>query len=290
MWVIIAMYLIFPLQLAKSFSLAGWYKYLFALIEQQECIRWRSVVQLKINNHVAHIPGHLLAAMSTVITDTAHMVCGRVCVTLRCPSVCLSHWSTTARCSGGFAAVGPAGRRCGLIDCCVAGAQQQMWAESRCQLNADSLTLWCCCLWSWVNTGSIAPIVAGRCSRRWLCFCPSGDQTMPPTTTKTSLVGRKQTNDRQPMTSSSSLAVGRTFRDTDSVSVFLCLENVLSRTLPPAPSARDVHSKQTVSPKIIVDIIFRSRAVVHTSLHRIACTECKVAAYCYRCSVVCTWK
>ena len=89
MWVIIAMYLIFPLQLAKSFSLAGWDNYLFALIEQQECIRWRSVVQLKINNHVAHIPGHLLAAMSTVITDTARLVCGRVCVTLRCPSVCL---------------------------------------------------------------------------------------------------------------------------------------------------------------------------------------------------------
>jgi len=71
-----------------------------------------------------------------------------VCATARCPSICLSHLSAVATACGGFAAVGPAGRRyrsiaarrvCRDIDRSVQqgrqhGTQQQMRAVSRFQL------------------------------------------------------------------------------------------------------------------------------------------------------------
>ena len=55
-----------------------------------------------------------------LFVDTAR---SRVSITVRCPSVCLSVPSCDRRTPlGGFAAVGPADR----IDCCTAGAQQQL--------------------------------------------------------------------------------------------------------------------------------------------------------------------
>jgi len=51
---------------------------------------------------------------------TARAVCGKVYVTVRFPSVCLSHLSTATAACGGFAAVGKIS-----IDCCTACAQQQ---------------------------------------------------------------------------------------------------------------------------------------------------------------------
>jgi len=47
----------------------------------------------------------------TYFVDIARLVCGRVYVKVRCPSVCLSHLSTIARRYGGFAAAGPADSR-----------------------------------------------------------------------------------------------------------------------------------------------------------------------------------
>jgi len=43
-------------------------------------------------------------SVNIIIFATARVVCGRVCVTVRCPSVCLSHLLTAACRCGGFAA------------------------------------------------------------------------------------------------------------------------------------------------------------------------------------------
>ena len=84
------------------------------------------------------------------LIDAVRVVCGRVYVTVRCPSiylavclsVCLSHPSTAAAACGGFAAVGPAERRCRSIAAAdnetqQHGGQQQMRAVSRCQLTQE---------------------------------------------------------------------------------------------------------------------------------------------------------
>ena len=80
--------------------------------------------------------GYLLAWLSNSgniyyrqFVDTAPIVCGKVYVTVRCPSVCpsvcLSQLSTAAAACGGFASVGPADRIYSVsTDCCTAGAQQ----------------------------------------------------------------------------------------------------------------------------------------------------------------------
>ena len=57
--------------------------------------------------------------MTASFIDTARIVCDRIYVTARCPSVCRSarlsyctcHLSTAASCCLGFAAAGPAGRK-----------------------------------------------------------------------------------------------------------------------------------------------------------------------------------
>ena len=46
-----------------------------------------------------------------LVIGTAGIICGRVYVSARCPSVCVFILSTAAAACGGFAAVGPAGRR-----------------------------------------------------------------------------------------------------------------------------------------------------------------------------------
>jgi len=71
------------------------------------------------------------------IVDTVHIVRGRVCVMVRCPSVrlpvrlsvCLSQLSITAAPCDGFAAVAGLGGQEISIDCCTAGAQQQHGAQ-----------------------------------------------------------------------------------------------------------------------------------------------------------------
>jgi len=49
-------------------------------------------------------------------------------------SVCVSQHSAAALYYDAFAAVGPAGRQEISVDCCTAGAQQQMRAVPRCPL------------------------------------------------------------------------------------------------------------------------------------------------------------
>ena len=75
---------------------------------------------------------------SQQIIVTARTACGRVYVTVRCPSsvcpsVCLSQLSTTAAACGGFAALGPADRRYRSIAArrTAANAPQQCHVRSR---------------------------------------------------------------------------------------------------------------------------------------------------------------
>ena len=67
-----------------------------------------------------------------------HSMRSRVCVTVRCPSVCLSHSLAAAACAG-FAAVGPAGRRYRSIAARPA-PQQHGAAARRAAANAGSAT------------------------------------------------------------------------------------------------------------------------------------------------------
>ena len=68
------------------------------------------------------------------------IVCGRVYVTVRCPSVRLSQLSTAAAACGGFAAVSPAGRRYRSIAAWPApsskGGQCHIYSRRR-RLNTD---------------------------------------------------------------------------------------------------------------------------------------------------------
>ena len=66
---------------------------------------------------------------------TAHIVCSRVCIMVRCLSVCLSHLSNDACCCSGFAAPGPAGRRYRLM--AAAAAQRSAANASSVALSAD---------------------------------------------------------------------------------------------------------------------------------------------------------
>ena len=72
-----------------------------------------------------------LAVYNCLFTDTACILCDRVYVTIRCPSVCLSSFARCSAC-GGFAAVGPAvGRyRSTAAVAQQHGVQQQMRAMS----------------------------------------------------------------------------------------------------------------------------------------------------------------
>ena len=55
-----------------------------------------------------------------LVIDTAGIVCSRVCVMVRCPSVCLSQLSSTATCCG-------LGKQEISIDCCMAGYTNSNW-------------------------------------------------------------------------------------------------------------------------------------------------------------------
>jgi len=75
--------------------------------------------------------------MRRSVTDRARIVYGSVFVTVRCPSVCLTHLSTAAcRCSG-FAAVGPAVSTAFSSDC-----EQCHVVSWRRMLSTDLFTEW----------------------------------------------------------------------------------------------------------------------------------------------------
>jgi len=68
-----------------------------------------------------------------MLIDTGRITC-TVCVTVRCPSVCLSVPSVIDRCSSvrRVCCRVPGGQETS-IDCCMTGVQQQRRAVSRCQ-------------------------------------------------------------------------------------------------------------------------------------------------------------
>ena len=87
----------------------------------------------------------------TYFVDIARLVCGRVYVKVRCPSVrpsvCLSHLSAAARRCGGFAAAGPADSRYRSIASGAAAARRTAANASSDALSADVGSWTRACTW-----------------------------------------------------------------------------------------------------------------------------------------------
>jgi len=75
----------------------------YVLDTENTSANWR----IRLNGPCAASMQPYVKSFRPLVINVARIVYGRVYVTVRCPSVCLSRLSTAALCCGGFAAVGP---------------------------------------------------------------------------------------------------------------------------------------------------------------------------------------